>query len=73
MAHKTAVSTRPAASHSNNKSDVNARINSCLSPVVAEILYRRLSTNSIPEEPPQVEVCLSPLLWSESFGFQHDG
>lgn len=53
---------------------MNARINSCLSPVVAEILHRRrLSDTPVPEEPPQVEVCLSPLLWSESLGLLHDG
>jgi len=26
-----------------------------------------------PPEPPQVEICLSPLLWSESFGLLVDG
>lgn len=38
-----------------------------------EILRRRLAANSLSIEPPQIEICLSPLLWSESVGFLVDG
>lgn len=73
MAHKTALSGRAAAAHSNSKSGAKVLIESRLSPVAAEIVQRHLAAASAAEEAPQIEVCLSPLLWSESLGHLHDG
>lgn len=43
-------------------------------PLLAAVLVRRRETDTLPPaEPPQVEMCLSPLLWSETFGLLVDG
>lgn len=45
-----------------------------LLPLAAVVIARRREMAVLPpEEPPQVEICLSPLLWSESFGLLVDG
>ena len=45
-----------------------------LPPMAAAVIAQRRSLSSVPlPEPPQTEICLSPLLWSESFGLMVDG
>jgi hypothetical protein len=45
-----------------------------LPPMAAAAIARKRELSSLPPaEPPQVEICLSPLLWSESFGLLADG
>jgi hypothetical protein len=45
-----------------------------LPPLAAAAIARRREMASLPPpQPPQVEICLSPLLWSESFGLLVDG
>ncbi len=45
-----------------------------LPPLAAAITAKRREMATLPPaEPQQIEICLSPLLWSESFGLLVDG
>lgn len=63
---RSTVQSRPAV-------NVYASVSGTLSPSVAAILRKRRADTLPQEEPPQVEMCLSPLLWSESLGYLMDG
>ncbi len=63
---RTTAQSRPAA-------DRYASVSGTVSPSVAAILRKRRAESLPQEEPPQIEMCLSPLLWSESLGYLMDG
>lgn len=73
MSQKMVTDNRRTSAQTSPAATCYASISGTVSPSVAAILNRRRADLLPKEEPPQIEMCLSPLLWSESLGFLVDG